>query len=98
MGISRAIRIIRRTLFGSRNDVEIRRVTAALARHEEKVAAMDAQTDRHDCCTSCKFGAAYSVACDQAERTRGWLIVLLDRRGRPEDQQTIRRLKMDMSP
>ena len=83
----RAARLLWRSLFGLRAGSEIERVRTALLRHEERVDEMDRCWARNHmpCCPSCAFGQDYSDVADQVERTRGWLVVLLLRRGRPED-------------
>ncbi len=95
MGVRRAIRRLRRVLFGTRTKTEIEMVTAALRRHEAAIDEMSSQWRPGDCCPSCMFGHRYTEAADQARRTRAWLIHLLRRRGLPEDAPTIRGLEWD---
>jgi len=100
MSAKRAVRLLRRRLFGERNASEIDLVKAALRRHEAKVDAMSDEWARlrAPCCPGCMFGAEYSDAADKCERTRRWLIVLLQRRGLPDDLTRVRSLEMDCTP
>lgn len=83
----------------SRLSTEIDRVRAALRRHEAKCDAMSDEWARlrAPCCPACMFGAEYTKAADKCDRTRRWLIVLLGKRGRPEDLAEIARLKADLN-
>lgn len=77
---------------------EIDRVRAALRRHEVGVDTMSDRwrRERMPCCPSCAFGEAYKAAADQCDRTRRWLIILLRKRGRPEDLAEVQRLELDL--
>ena len=100
MRAKRALRLLRRRLFGERNASEIDLVKAALRRHEAKVDAMSDEWARlrAPCCPGCMFGDEYTEAADQCDRTRRWLIVLLRRRGRTEDVALARSIEMDCTP
>lgn len=77
--------------------LEIAMVHNALARHEAEVARMaGAWADKGlPCCPSCAFGREYTDACDQAERTRSWLVILLARKNTPESMREAERLMFD---
>ncbi len=88
-----------RTILGllDPRDTEIGRVRAALRRHEKVVDDMADTWARNNmpCCPGCAFGFEYTEATEQCIRTRRWLVVLLGKRGRPEDLDEIRRLNVD---
>ncbi len=97
MRVKRTLRMLRRVLFGAHNATEIDRVRSALRRHEAKVDAMSYAWAEANapCCPGCMFGDEYTRAADQCTRTRRWLIVLLTKRGRPEDLREAQRLELD---
>lgn len=76
---------------------EIPRVQAALARHEERIDAMDREWSRNrmPCCPSCAFGSAYRDAVAKGTRTARWLAVLLAKRGHDGDAERSRLLLAD---
>jgi len=63
-------------------DVE-RSLRDSLARKETKIHGFKVRFHKEgfSCCPSCAFGHEYTVACDDAERTRGMLVVWLMKRG-----------------
>ena len=71
---------------------------AALRRHEEQIDDMNREWGRAGglCCPGCMFGK-YSRAVAQFERTARWLIVLLCKRGRHEDNEEARDLARCLS-
>lgn len=97
VGARKKARRLWRLLFGARNATEIDRVRAALERHQARVDAMSDEWARlrAPCCPGCMFGAEYSSAVAQCERTAGWLRVLLCRRGSPDDIAEAARLDVD---
>lgn len=78
---------------------EIAKVEAALARTSAEIDEMADRwwRERMPCCPSCAFGPYYSGLCDKAERQAAWLVVLLRRRGGPDDERRIRFLTTEYS-
>jgi hypothetical protein len=89
------LRFVRKQRQAWIRNVEIKRVSAALKRHEAAIREMDEEWARLDgvCCPGCMFGERHSKACDKAERTRAWLVVLLRRRGTLADMRWAKALE-----
>lgn len=47
------------------------------------------------CCPRCAFGSQWSDLIDKGDRQAAWLVVLLRRRGGPDDVRRIRSLEFD---
>jgi hypothetical protein len=82
------------------HDDEIERCKRALVRHHAVVDEMASEWSRVNgvCCPGCMFGATYSEAADQCERTGKWLCVLLRRRGRLADLKLVRAIEVSAWP
>lgn len=73
---------------------EISLVRAALQRHEERLD-FEFPISPGECCPECKYGDAYIALQEKIARTRGWLVILLEKRGWMMDVGEIRLLRMD---
>lgn len=73
---------------------EISLVRAALLRHEARLDN-DFPCEPGECCPECKYGDDYISLCEKAARTRGWLVILLEKRGWLMDVAEIQRLRLD---
>jgi hypothetical protein len=73
-------------------NVEIERCSASLKRRQDKLDEMAYQAG-NACCPGCFYGVEWRTICDKQSRAREWLVILLNKRGSPDDLDQARAIQ-----